>query len=242
MDGFFPEVARELSNRGAEIIAWPVWGCNPDQARARACENHVYLVSSTYEDVSRNWMLTAVYGQDGRVLAQATEWGTICIAEVDLTQRTPLAVVGRFFELGSPDTVRSHAVSERRVGISRLQGQDDVAGDEDTVSVPVAVEPFESPTSGLSSTPAWNASTRMATLVVGTASFEIAAKNAIIRGGVRERQMTVAKAAPVAVVRGRGFVRSAGPSAPRATDARQRLPTRSLPMYAEKSGPQLAAH
>src|SRR6185503_8460410 len=25
-DGFFPEVARELSNRGAEIIAWPVWG------------------------------------------------------------------------------------------------------------------------------------------------------------------------------------------------------------------------
>ncbi len=24
-DGFFPEVARELSNRGAEIIAWPVW-------------------------------------------------------------------------------------------------------------------------------------------------------------------------------------------------------------------------
>src|SRR5438874_13795330 len=57
-DGFFPEVARELSNRGAEIIAWPVWGCNPEQARARACENHVYLVSSTYEDVSRNWMLT----------------------------------------------------------------------------------------------------------------------------------------------------------------------------------------
>ena len=26
-DGFFPEVARELSNRGAEVIAWPVWGC-----------------------------------------------------------------------------------------------------------------------------------------------------------------------------------------------------------------------
>src|SRR5262249_39111928 len=27
-DGFFPEVARELTNRGAEVIAWPVWGCN----------------------------------------------------------------------------------------------------------------------------------------------------------------------------------------------------------------------
>ena len=58
-DGFFPEVARELTNRGAEVIAWPVWGCNPMLASARACENHVYMVSSTYEDVSRNWMITA---------------------------------------------------------------------------------------------------------------------------------------------------------------------------------------
>jgi predicted amidohydrolase len=95
-DGFFPEVARELSNRGAEIIAWPVWGCNPEQARARACENHVYLVSSTYEDVSRNWMLTAVYGQDGSVLAQAKDWGTVCVAEVDLNTRTLWTWLGDF--------------------------------------------------------------------------------------------------------------------------------------------------
>ena len=95
-DGFFPEVARELSNRGAEIIAWPVWGCNPDQARARACENQVYLVSSTYEDVSRNWMLTAVFGQDGSVLAQAKEWSTVCVAEIDLNQRTLWPWLGDF--------------------------------------------------------------------------------------------------------------------------------------------------
>ena len=95
-DGFFPEVARELSNRGAEIIAWPVWGCNPEQARARACENHVYLVSSTYEDVSRNWMLTAVYGQDGSILAQASEWGTVCVAEVDLNRRMLWPWLGDF--------------------------------------------------------------------------------------------------------------------------------------------------
>ena len=28
-DGFFPEVARALSINGAEVIAWPVMGCNP---------------------------------------------------------------------------------------------------------------------------------------------------------------------------------------------------------------------
>ena len=52
-DGFFPEVARELSHRGAEVIAWPVWGCNPLLASARACENHVYVISSTYTESDR---------------------------------------------------------------------------------------------------------------------------------------------------------------------------------------------
>jgi predicted amidohydrolase len=95
-DGFFPEVARELSNRGAEVIAWPVWGCNPMLASARACENHVYLVSSTYEDVSRNWALTAVYGQDGQPIVHAESWGTIIIAEVDLDERLEWNSLGDF--------------------------------------------------------------------------------------------------------------------------------------------------
>ena len=95
-DGFFPEVARELTKRGAEVIAWPVWGVNPELARARAAENHVYLVSSTYEPVSSQWGYSAVWDHAGRTIAKAQDWGTVVLAEVDLAEPTRWKYLGDF--------------------------------------------------------------------------------------------------------------------------------------------------
>ncbi|MEM6777182.1 MAG: sulfatase-like hydrolase/transferase [Planctomycetota bacterium] len=95
-DGFFPEVAQTLASNGAEIIAWPVWGCNPLLAKARACENHVYLVSSTYTASDKNWMRSAIYGHDGETMSEANEFGTLAIADVDLNDSLYWQSLGDF--------------------------------------------------------------------------------------------------------------------------------------------------
>jgi predicted amidohydrolase len=104
-DGFHPEVARELAGRGAEVIAWPVAGCNPLLARARACENHVYIVSSAYCAAESGWMISGVIGHDGAPLAKASKPGTAAVAEVDLSER--------FFWRNNLGDYRSMAIRHR---------------------------------------------------------------------------------------------------------------------------------
>ncbi len=89
-DVHFPEVARELSHRGAELILLPIWGGNETLARARAIENQVYLVASGYD------FKTAIYDRTGKPLAEAKSDPEVITAEIDLSERTLWPWLGDF--------------------------------------------------------------------------------------------------------------------------------------------------
>jgi len=88
-DHFFPETARCLALRGAEIILTPIWGDvradgSPYEivARARAIDNAVIYVTSTYCKAG-----SLIIDQLGRIVARtpadSAEW-CLAVAELDL--------------------------------------------------------------------------------------------------------------------------------------------------------------
>jgi predicted amidohydrolase len=81
-DVTFPESARALAQKGAEIIFLPIWGGDVTLTRARAIENQVYVVSSTYD------MITAIFDQRGNVMKQATVKNPVIVTNVDLNKQT----------------------------------------------------------------------------------------------------------------------------------------------------------
>jgi len=96
-DVHFPEVARNLSNNGAEVIAMPIWGGIPTLASARAIENQVYLVTSTYSNPGPDAMTTGVWDHTGkRLVESSSEWGKVFVAEVDLERRKHWNWLGDF--------------------------------------------------------------------------------------------------------------------------------------------------
>jgi predicted amidohydrolase len=80
-DVTFPEVARTLSMQGAEVIMMPIWGGNLTLARARCIENQIFMVTSSYD------MKSAVFDQEGEIMAEAVEHQPVVVVEVDLNQQ-----------------------------------------------------------------------------------------------------------------------------------------------------------
>jgi predicted amidohydrolase len=77
----FPEPARAMALRGAEIILLPIWGGSEVLARARAIENHVFLVTSSYD------MRTFIVDPTGQVLAEANAEHPVAAAELHLDRK-----------------------------------------------------------------------------------------------------------------------------------------------------------
>jgi len=77
----YADPARALALRGAEIILLPIWGGNELLARARAIENHLFLVSSGYS------FPTEIVDPEGKVIASAPNTGAVAIATLDLNRR-----------------------------------------------------------------------------------------------------------------------------------------------------------
>lgn len=77
----YPDPARALALRGAELILMPIWGGNTALGAARAIENQVYLASSGYD------YPTEIVDPNGEVRARAADRGTAAVWTIDLNRR-----------------------------------------------------------------------------------------------------------------------------------------------------------
>ena len=77
----FPEPWRALGLQGAELILLPIWGGSETLLRARAIENHAFVVSSSYD------MKSCVVAPDGEILIEATKASPVVTTEVHLDRK-----------------------------------------------------------------------------------------------------------------------------------------------------------
>jgi len=102
-DSFFADPARALAAKGAEIILMPIWGGDELPRRARALENHLTLVTSSYD------MRTGIINPRGEFIATDDQNRPIAVAEIDLDKTFPDRWLG---------DMRSRFHAERRSDLS----------------------------------------------------------------------------------------------------------------------------
>jgi len=76
----FTDAARALTAKGAEVILMPIWGGNDLLTRARAAENYLTLVTSSYDSP------TGIINQDGNYIVQTTSTNYTAVADINLDQ------------------------------------------------------------------------------------------------------------------------------------------------------------
>jgi predicted amidohydrolase len=81
-DSGYPEVARSLASRGAEVLFLPIWGGEEMLVQARAIENQIHVVASGYD------FRSGIFDRRGQRIADAKADPDVVVAEVDLAERT----------------------------------------------------------------------------------------------------------------------------------------------------------
>jgi predicted amidohydrolase len=89
-DSSYPEVARALAARGAEVILMPIAGGVEALVQARAIENQVHVVASGYD------FRTGIFDRKGERIADAKKDPEVVVATVDLALPTLWPWVGNW--------------------------------------------------------------------------------------------------------------------------------------------------
>lgn len=88
-DSSYPEVARSLAARGAEVLFLPIWGGVEQLVQARAIENQVYVVASGFD------FRSGIFDRRGERIADA-KGAEVVLATVDLAEPTAWEWIGNW--------------------------------------------------------------------------------------------------------------------------------------------------
>jgi predicted amidohydrolase len=89
-DSSYPQVARALAARGAEVLFLPIWGGVESLVQARAVENQVYVVASGHD------FRTGIFDRKGERIADARADPEVVLATVDLAEPTLWPWIGNW--------------------------------------------------------------------------------------------------------------------------------------------------